>query len=148
MRLRFQIWMFLLAVLLLAIAITSGCNAPASDAAEPGKSSKGGSGKTSESAQLFKSIIDKLSAADIMSVAIIRIDDMVKQDPNRERQVEQQILNELTNVDGLKVVEGDQKEIENYFAQKGVDPSRGLSTDASINLCVLLNVDAIIYVTI
>jgi hypothetical protein len=147
MKLPFYIVTSLLAALAVMLVVSCGCNAAPSNASENGKTTSKGQSQTA-GPQVFKSVIDKLSASDIASVAIIRIDDMVKKDPNRERQVTQQILQELTNVDGLQVVEGDQQEIQKYFAEKGVDPARGLSTDASINLCVLLNVDAVIYGTI
>jgi len=146
MRLPFHIFTFLLGTLLLMTAISTGCNAPPSNASESGKKSKSSTREVGP--QVFKSVIDKLGVAEIKSVAIIRIDDMVKDDVDRERQVTQALLQELTNVEELKVVEGDKEEIQRYFTEKGVDPSRGLSTDASINLCVLLNVDAVIYGTI
>ena len=139
--------MSLLAALIVILAVSTGCSAPPSNASESGKSQPKASSQ-SAGPQFFKSVIDKLSAADIKSVAIIRIDDMVKQDANRERQVTQALLRELTSSDELQVIEGDQDAIQKYFMEKGVDPARGLSTDASINLCVLLNVDAVIYGTI
>lgn len=96
----------------------------------------------------FQKLKDRLNELEIASVSIIGVDDMIGKNADRERQVYQAILQELTNVDELKVVEADKKELERFFQEKNVNPSRGLSTDASINLAILLGVDAIIYGTI
>lgn len=127
-------------------AIMSGCNAQPSNASTA-------DGKVQvvdeyDNALVFKSLRSTLEELEIKSISIIRIDDMIKSDDARERQVYQEVLEELTKIEELQVVEADTNDIDKFLKEKGVDPLRGLSTDASINLSVFLKVDAIIYGTI
>ena len=137
----------LIAAFIVVLYVCAGCSAPVKEGMKP----DGGNQETVDqydNSLAFKSLKDKLQEQEIASVAIIGVDDMMAHNADRERQVYQAILQELTNVGELKIVEDDKQELEKFFQEKGVDPSRGLSTDTSINLAVLLNVDAIIYGTI
>jgi hypothetical protein len=149
MRPTLKIVLLAMALCLPGIILFSGCNAQPSDAATEKKaSSQEPAVVSADNTKVYKDLKDAMGDKEVKSVAIVRIDDMIKKDPNRERQVNQEILKELTKIGDLKVVEGDQKEIDRFFSEKGIEPSRGLSTDSSINLAVFLNVDAIIYGTI
>lgn len=143
-----KIAIVILAIIALMLVLV-GCKTPNKEAANPG-GENGGSPEAIryDNSGAFKSLKDKLGEMEVSSISIIGVDDMIDNNIDRERQVYQAILQELTDIGELKVIEGDKQELEKFFQEKGVDPSRGLSTDASINLAVLLNVDAIIYGTI
>ena len=127
------------------LILFSGCNAQPSSAQEPAKRRVV---DEYDNSIMFNNLRSTIEDVGIKSISIVRIDDMIKTDKARERQVYQEVLEELTKIEELQVVEGDQAEIDNFFKEKGIDPSRGLSTDSSINLAVFLNVDAVIYGTI
>ena len=136
----------LIAISLVGMIAASGCNAPPSNAATEKKGSS--DDKRVDNSLIFKSLETAIEEYEITSISVVRIDDMVKDDPTRERQVTQEVLEELTKVEELKLVEVDSKDIDDFFKQKGIDPGRGLNTDSSINLASFLDVDAIIYGTI
>lgn len=133
-------------VLIITGVVMLGCG-------EPQPSSTSASQRKTDADQydnslIFRNLRDTIEEMDIRSISIVRIDDMIKRDETRERQIYQVILEELTKIMDLRVVEGDQEDISSFLSSKNIDPARGLSTDASINLAVFLNVDAIIYGTI
>ncbi|MFH1513873.1 MAG: hypothetical protein ABIG42_00250 [bacterium] len=146
MKLTDRILYSLLAIALVGMIATSGCNARPSSAATEKKSSA--NEMAVDNSIIFKSLSDAVEENEITSISVIRIDDMVEDDITRERQVTQGILEELTKIEELKLVEADSRDIDEFFMQKGIDPGRGMNTDSSVSLARFLDVDAIIYGTI
>ncbi|MCD6216765.1 hypothetical protein J7L05_02755 [bacterium] len=137
----------LVAIFIAGAFLMSGCNAPPSDAATDKSSGQSGS-KTIDNSKVFKPLKDTIEMNEILSISIVRIDDMIENDATRKRQVYQEILEELTKTEELKVIETDSRDIDAFFVQKDIEPSRGLNAQSAIDLATYLNVDAIIYGTI
>lgn len=135
----------LFALIIASMILASGCNTPATDAAtEDTASTK----KKMSNSKIFDNLKDTIEMNEVATISVVRIDDMVEHDAMRERQVYQELLEELTKVELLKLVEVDSKDIEAFFKQNDIDPGRGLNSTSSIALAKFLNVDAIIYCTI
>jgi TolB-like protein len=134
----------LAAIFIAGAFLMSGCNTPPSDAATD-KASGQSALNNFDNSKVFKTLKDAIEENEIKSISIVRIDDMIDNDSTRERQVYQVILEELTKVEELKIIEADTMDIDSFFTQKGIDPSRGLNAQSSIDLAEFLEVDAIMY---
>ena len=138
----------LFALIVASMILASGCNTPPSDAAtdttDSGKSGKSKAGN----AKIFSNLQDAIEENEVASISVVRIDDMVEHDSSRERQVYQELLEVLTNMEVLKLVEVDSKDITAFFKENDIDPGRGLNSTSAKALSKFLGVDAIIYCTI
>ncbi len=137
----------LAAIFIAGALLMSGCNTPPSDAATNSKSRQSES-TIIDNSKIFKTLKDTIEESEIKSISIVRIDDMIESDATRERQVYQEILEELTRTEELQVIETDSRDIDAFFVQKEIEPSRGLNAKSAIDLATHLNVDAIMYGTI
>jgi hypothetical protein len=125
----------------------SGCNAKPSDAAtEKGKPSEP-AGEFDNSSS-FAELVTTITDMEVESVGIIRIDDIINSDSNLERQVRQEILEELTKVEELEIIEKDSEELKLFLATKKVDPKRGLSSAQATDIADFFEVDAVLYGTV
>lgn len=141
-----KIIILLLILVSSAGVLLSGCNAKPSDAA-PEKPS-GTSADEYDNSSNFEELITTISDLEISSVGIIRIDDPINSDATIVRQVHQEILEELTKVEELDIIEKDSDELKLFLTTEKIDPKRGLSSDAACKIAEFFDVKAVLYGTI
>lgn len=123
----------------------SGCNAKPSNAATENASTVPDEYDNSSN---FKELITTITDMELSSIGIIRIDDLINSDITIERQVRQEILEELTKVEELDIIEKDSDELQQFLTTEKIDPKRGLSSDAASKIADYFDVKAVLYGTI
>jgi hypothetical protein len=140
-----KIMILLLILVSSAGVLFSGCNAKPSNA-ETEKQS-GITDEYNNSAN-FKELITTITDMEISSIGIIRIDDPINSDATIVRQVRQELLEELTKVEELDIIEKDSDELQQFLTTEKIDPKRGLSSDAASKIADFFDVKAVLYGTI
>ncbi|MEO7994868.1 MAG: hypothetical protein ABI743_10770 [bacterium] len=97
---------------------------------------------------VWRQLAVALSDNSIAHLAVLRVDDTVKDSPATERQVQQALLAELTQIPELEVVEADQDVVKQVLAKRDTDPATGIAADTAKDLCTALRVEAFIYASV
>jgi hypothetical protein len=140
-----KIMILLLILVSSAGVLFSGCNAKPSDAATEKQSRINDEYNNSAN---FKELITTITDMEISSIGIIRIDDPINSDATIVRQVRQELLEELTKVEELDIIEKDSDELQQFLTTEKIDPKRGLSSDAASKIADFFDVKAVLYGTI
>ncbi|HYE77395.1 MAG TPA: hypothetical protein VEI97_05370 [bacterium] len=97
---------------------------------------------------LWRQMAVTLSEEAVSHIAILRVEDKVSHQPDVERQVQQALLDQLTQISDLDVLEADRAKADALLQKHKVDPATGIPSAVAADLCTALGVQAIVYATV
>ena len=129
--------LLLLAGVLLGGLSSLGCNKDADAATKPDPNKV-----------TWRQLATTFADASLTRVAMLRVDDKAGHSADIERQVQESMLSELTQIPDVDFVEADRQMVGENLAKHGVDPAAGIPAPVAAELCGLLGVDGFIYATV
>lgn len=97
---------------------------------------------------VWRQLAVTLSEENVAHVAILKVEDKAGHEADVERQIQQAMLDQLTQVTDLDVLEADKSKVEDLLQKHHTDPATGIAADVAASLSTALGVEAIIYATV
>ncbi|MCX6645034.1 MAG: hypothetical protein NTY09_01545 [bacterium] len=99
-------------------------------------------------ADFFKEIQDVLDTATAKTITILGVDDNCAAGPNLQRQIRQEIIAQLHNLESIEILEYPQSELDAKFVEMGTKLSEGISPENATELAGSLEADTLLYASI
>jgi hypothetical protein len=119
------------------LVMFSSCQKPESPPAEP-----------NPVGDFFKEIQDVLDTATAKTITILGVDDNCGAGLDLQRQVRQEIIAQLHNLESIEILEYPQSELDAKFVEMGIKLSEGISPENATELAGSLEADTLLYASI
>jgi hypothetical protein len=96
----------------------------------------------------FKEIQDALDTATATTISVLGVDDNCGAGTNLQRQVRQEIIAQLHNLESIEILEYPQTELDAKFVEMGIKLSDGISPENAVALATSLQAGALLYASI